>query len=197
MIRTSTELNDENFGWALSQAQQNPGSIVHFYNEPEMHGIDANDAANDWNNKFYPQFKAAGAKLVSPAVASNDAGAAWLATFFSAIGDNKPDFLGLHYYGTDASAAEKYLTDMHNAHPYPAIISEISSISRDQSQVNSFTADVANWLDQQDWVHQYGFFGVLPQVPDSWTSPAALLMNPDGSFNSLGNKLLHDQPIQV
>lgn len=40
-------------------------------------------------------------------------------------------------------------------------------------------------MDNQDWIFEYGFFGCMKNVADGFVSPAAQLMNSDGSFNEL------------
>lgn len=108
-----------------------------------------------------------------------------------------PDFLGIHWYGTDASEARKYIEDMHKKYPnYKIIVSEIASISRNGDEVYRFTKDICNWMDGVDYVFEYAFFGCMRQMPDQYVSQAARLMNPDGSFTTLMNKYMTEQPMK-
>jgi acyl carrier protein phosphodiesterase len=108
-----------------------------------------------------------------------------------------PDYLGLHYYGTESADAQKYIEDMHKTFPdQKVIVSEIASISRNQPSVVGFTIDMCNWMDEQDWLFEYAFFGCMTQVPDSFVSPAARLMEEDGSFTSLMDRYMNQQPMK-
>ena len=113
------------------------------------------------------------------------------------VKSDPPDFLGVHYYGTDGNAAIKYIEDMHNKHPHmPVIVSEIASVSRDKNDVYGFTIQLADWMDKTDWVFEYGFFGCMRKLADGFVSPEARLMEPDGRFTDLMFKLMNDEPMK-
>ena len=170
--------------------------IIHFFNEPDKNGISPQTAASEWLNQMVPYANQHQKQLVSPSCASDDNGLAWLATWMSLVQSRPPDFIGIHYYGTDGSAAKSFLQDLHSKYPQQRIIvSEIASISRNIADVVGFTADIANWMDGTDWIFEYGFFGCMRQVADNFVSPQAQLMNPDGSFTPLMGLLNHDQPL--
>jgi len=169
--------------------------IIHYFNEPERAGISAAQAAEIWFKQVV-QLRRNGNKLVSPSCASDPPGQAWIADFMHRIASDPPDYLGVHYYGTDKNAAIKYFEEMHNQHPkQPLYISELASTSRSQGEVVEFTVDVANWCDQTPWVFEYGFFGCMRHVADNFVSSEAQLMNPDGSFKSLMHKLMDEEPM--
>lgn len=110
---------------------------------------------------------------------------------------NPPNYVGVHYYGTKASEAQKYIEDMHNRFPDKKIIvSEIASISRDAPAVERFTIDMCNWFDQKDWIFEYAFFGCMTHLADNFVSPAAQLMRADGSFTPLMEKYMTQQPMR-
>ena len=148
--------------------------------------------------QLIPLRKEKGTKLVSPSCASDPSGEAWLADFMARVAENRPDYLGVHYYGTDAGAAIKYIESMHDKYPgQPIIVSEIASISRDKHDVREFTARLANWMDEKDWIFEYGFFGCMQKCADGFVSPQAQLMNETGEFTDLMYKLMWDQPIKI
>lgn len=177
---------------------------VYFLNEPERQGVSASDAAATWRSSFLPLRAQYGggvgnttttARLVGPAPASDEAGSAWLREFMGYLGDGeKPDLLGVHYYtGQDqgaadaAAAAQAYIQGQSEAYGgLPVVVSEIASTSRDAAEVDAFTRQMAQWLDAQDWVAQYGFFGMSREVVDDFVSPAAQLMDADGNLTPLG-----------
>ena len=116
----------------------------------------------------------------------------------SKVASNPPDYLGMHYYGTDGNAAIHEIQNMHKLYPnLPIIVSEIASTARDKPSVVGFTVQVANWMDSTDYVFEYGFFGCMEHVADNFVSPAAQLMHSDGSFTDLMYKLMRDQPMHT
>ena len=172
--------------------------IIHFFNEPERAGITPEHAADVWVKQMLPLREKKGKKLVSPSCASDQKGQAWIADFMNRVAAHPPDFLGLHYYGTDGNAAIQYIESMHQKHPHQHIIvSEIASISRKYQDVLGFTAQLANWMDGTSWIFEYGFFGCMRTPADGFVSPEAQLMKPDGSFTDLMFKLMYDQPIKA
>lgn len=107
-----------------------------------------------------------------------------------------PDYVGLHYYGTDGNACIQYLEAMHARYRKPIIVSEIASIARNKASIYGFTIQLANFMDETEWIFEYGFFGCMRKLADGFVSPAAQLMEPDGRFTDLMTKLQWDQPIK-
>lgn len=193
MIHDMAKLSGGEWG-TIADTKNN---IIHFFNEPERQNISPETAAKLWAEKVVPLRKN-GNKLVTPSCASDPQGQAWIERFMSLIGNHPPDFVGVHYYGTDKNAAIKYFEGIHAKHPkHPLIISELASISRNYADVVAFTVDVANWADQTSWVFEYGFFGCMRHLADNFVSPQAQLMKPDGSFTPLMEKLMHEQPMHM
>ncbi|KAM0803773.1 hypothetical protein BDR22DRAFT_960407 [Usnea florida] len=193
MIHDLSKLSGQD--WSTIQSTHN--SIIHYFNEPERAGISTLQAASAWHSQVVP-LRNQGNKLVSPSCASDSAGRAWLADFMSKVSSDPPDYIGMHYYGTDGNAAIQEIQSVHNLYPnQPIIVSEIASTARDQGSVTGFTVQVANFMDGADYVFEYGFFGCMMRVADDFVSPAAQLMNPDGSFTDLMYKLMWDQPMHV
>ncbi|POS74423.1 hypothetical protein DHEL01_v207178 [Diaporthe helianthi] len=195
MIRTPAQLQGDEYKNLLSSIQASgANTVVHFYNEPDLNGVDAGAAAATWKSTVLPLRAQYGVKLVGPAVASNDAGSAWLQQFYGALAaDQKPDFLGLHFYTaaetpaeTEVENAKKYISDKHGQYGLPVVVSEIGSTSRDPTSVDTFTKATSEWLDSQDWVDSYGFFGATTTPVDGFVSPAAQLIDTSGAWTSLG-----------
>ena len=194
MVRLEAQLSGDDWKNILSSTQP----IIHFFNEPERAGITPEKAAAAWANQMLPLRKDRGKKLVGPSCASDPGGEAWLDDFMKRVSANPPDYLGLHYYGTNGDAAIEYIKSMHEKYPeLPVIVTEIASISRRQDEVYAFTAQLANWMDEADWIFEYGFFGCMREVADAFVSPKAQLMNKNGSFTQLMQKLMTEQPIEV
>ncbi|KAL9596794.1 MAG: hypothetical protein Q9219_005553 [cf. Caloplaca sp. 3 TL-2023] len=169
--------------------------MVHFFNEPDKNNISPERAAQAWHDQMVPLRQQKGKYLVSPSVASDDNGKNWLADFMNRISDAPPDFIGLHYYGTDGNACIQYLQEMHSKYPQRIIVSEIASIDRNAGSVWNFTVQVANFMDSVDWIFEYGFFGCMRTLADGFVSPDAQLMRSDGNFTDLMQKLNNEQPM--
>lgn len=132
MVRQWPQLSGDDWKEILSSDE----SIIAFFNEPERSGISPQQAAEAWFKQMVPLRESKGKKLVSPACASDPAGEAWIAEFMKRVSSNPPDFLGVHWYGTDGDLAIRYLESMHQKYPrQPIIVSEIASISRDRNDV--------------------------------------------------------------
>ncbi|KAI4123452.1 MAG: hypothetical protein LQ338_005249 [Usnochroma carphineum] len=172
--------------------------IILFFNEPERAGITPQHAADVWRTKMLPLRQHKGKKLVSPSCASDPKGQEWINDFMHLVADHPPDFLGLHYYGTDAKGAIEYIESMHKKHAQQQVmITEIASISRSYHDIVQFTAVLANWMDGTPWIFEYGFFGCMRTLADGFVSPEAQLMKPDGHFTPLMEKLVHEVPMKV
>ncbi|KAI1206081.1 glycoside hydrolase family 128 protein [Annulohypoxylon truncatum] len=194
MVRVlqSTSGND----WATIENSKYP--IILFFNEPERAGITPEQAKDIWYKQMLPLRKNKGKKLGSPAVASDDNGIKWIESFMSLVSNDPPDFLCLHYYSTNANDAIKYIENMHNKWPkHKVMVTEIASIDRNYQNVLSFTVQVCNWMDNQDWVFEYGLFDFQRKVADNFVSPAAQLMDANGNFTELGKLYVSQQPMKV
>ncbi|KAJ7609707.1 hypothetical protein FB45DRAFT_344556 [Roridomyces roridus] len=194
MVRTKDQLAGQDWENVLHSNQP----IIHFFNEPERAGVSAAEAASLWEQHMVPLRSQHGKKLVSPSCASDANGKKWITEFLERVKTHPPDFLGMHYYGTNGDEAIKYITELHNEHSHlPVIVSEIASISRDKGQVYAFTAKLANWMDGTGWVHEYGFFGCMRHVADGFVSPEAQLMDANGHFTELMERLMTEEPVKA
>lgn len=194
MVRLEAQLS----GGEWQNIEKAKAPIILFFNEPERAGISPQHAAEIWRTKMLPLRQHKGKKLVSPSCASDPKGREWINDFMHRVADHPPEFLGLHYYGTDAEAAIRYMESMHKRHPKQQVmVTEIASISRNYHDVVQFTVKLANWMDKTPWIFEYAFFGCMRQVADAFVSPEAQLMRPDGQFTALMNKLTHEVPMKM
>jgi hypothetical protein len=196
MVRGVSHLSGD--GWSKLQERVAEGcTTVHFFNEPERNSISATDAVNYWRSQMLPLRSSSGVKLVGPAVASSPEGTAWFNEFYGALSKEEyPDFLGLHFYTAEATAAEQevsnaqaYIEERHNSfqlQDVPVVVSEIGSTSRDSASVTTFTEGAIKYMDAQPWISQYGFFGASRTPTDGFVSPAAQLLTTDGGLTTLG-----------
>ena len=197
-FRPMVHLKPQLHGQDWLNVENSHAAIVHFFNEPERNRISPAEAASLWESKMVPLRQAKKCKLVSPSCASDTHGHMWIEEFLHRVEQHPPDYLGLHYYGTDAGAAIRFIEDAHRQHPHlPIIVSEIASIAKNKKDVYEFTAKMANWMDTKSYVHEYGFFGCMRKLADNFVSPEAQLMKPDGHFTELMQKLNNEQPIKA
>jgi uncharacterized protein YkwD len=77
------------------------------------------------------------------------------------------------------------------------MVTEIACIDRDYRAVLNYTVKICNWMDQQDWLFEYGLFDFQRKVADSFVSPAAQLMDAQGNFTELGKMYCHQQPMKL
>ncbi|RYP19258.1 hypothetical protein DL765_003459 [Monosporascus sp. GIB2] len=198
MVRTPAQLGGDAWsqitGTLRNQQQSGVAPLVHFYNEPERQGIAPAEAASAWRNSMLPLRWQFGARLVGPAPASDPTGTQWLRDFMSQLGDGeRPDYTGVHFYtsqwtpsGEEVRNAQDYIRGRRDEYGLDVVVSEIASTNRDFNEVNYFTRSMAQWMDGESWVHQYGFFGMSREPADGFVSPAAQLLDINGYLTPLG-----------
>jgi hypothetical protein len=105
------QLTDPN-EWGM--ISNNDHAIIHYFNEPDRAGISPEKASEIWVEKMVPLRKEKGKKLVGPGCASDEGGETWLDEFMRRVQEKRepPDYLGLHYYGSDGAAAIQYIEKM-------------------------------------------------------------------------------------
>lgn len=201
-VRTMAQLegNDWTMLIASIETEVAAGRVptVQYLNEPEYLGVSAGDAAAAWISKMLPLKATYGATLVGPATSSSDSGIAFQKEFMAALAENqKPDYVGIHYYTTDGQAVDtelawgkSYLSEAHSTYNRPLFVSEVASTSRDAAQVKEFSDSFKTWMDSQDYIAQYGFFGATLQPVNGFVSPEAQLLNSAGQWTALGAELL-------
>lgn len=200
MIRSLDELKGDLWQAAVDQATNNKQRIIHYFNEPERAGISVDVAVQYWRSQLLPLRATTGCLLVSPAPASNDAGSAWLADFMGRLSaEEKPNYLGTHFYTdpkrpaeSEIAAAKTYLEGRSSTYGLPLVVSEIGSTSRDASSVQTFTQQMAAYMDSNANVIEYGFFGASRVPADDFVSPAAQLLDSAGDWTTLGSWLLNN-----
>lgn len=113
------------------------------------------------------------------------------------VSDSTPDYLGLHYHGTNADIVISHLESMHQKYPdIPVIVLEWAPSHRKHNEVLAMTVQVVNWMDERDWIFENGLFGYMQHITDGYVSRAAQLMELDGSFTELGKKYASEQPMR-
>lgn len=201
-VRTMDQLADSEWSMLIASVETEVAAgrvpTVQYLNEPEYLGVSAADAAASWVSKMLPLKATYGATLVGPATSSSETGIAFQKDFMAALAaDQKPDYVGIHYYTTDGQAVadevawgQSYLTDAHTSYGLPLFVSEVASTSRDSAQVKEFTDTFKAWMDEQEFITQYGFFGATLEPVNDFVSPAAQLLTTAGEWTALGADVL-------
>lgn len=201
-VRTMAQLEGSEWSYLITAIETEVAAgrtpHVQYLNEPEYLGVSATDAAASWRSKILPLRQQYGAKLIGVGTSSSNEGIAYQDAFMGALGaTEKPDYVGIHYYTTDGQPVDtevawgqNYLTEAHNKYGLPLIVNEIASTSRDPAQVKQFSDTFKAWMDSQDWIAEYAFFGATLQPANSWVSPAAQLLDTAGQWTALGKDLI-------
>jgi len=162
----------------LNQAKSEGKQLLAF-NEPDMNGqanMSVDDALAAW-----PKLEVTGMRLGSPAVAyGGDQPGGWLDRFMSgaAAKGYRVDFIPLHWYGSDFSAAAVnqflgYVDAVHNRYHKPIWITEYGLMNFSGSphyptsdQEVAFIKGSTAGLQSRSYVERYAWFS-LPAVGDS------------------------------
>ncbi|ODN97136.1 hypothetical protein I350_08116 [Cryptococcus amylolentus CBS 6273] len=185
------------------------------YNEPDLKSdtgvsdyIDAAVAAGLWKTQVatlrakYPDIK-----IHSPVMASSQD---WLSTFFSTICpsasasdawdgcDAKPDYVSMHLYTTDVDDFKTQVKEFHDTFGLPLVLSEFACYSFgddsgcSESEASTFMAETTKWLDQQDWVIKYAWFGAVRDSEYLYgVSESNRLMDTSGALTALGKQYIN------
>ncbi|KAL9086436.1 MAG: hypothetical protein Q9159_004148 [Coniocarpon cinnabarinum] len=182
----------------LSDSSQNITSLL-FMNEPDMgqdvggSDVDPSDAAKLWQDQFgtlkssHPNLQ-----LGSPAVSNGPSGFPWLAEFFSACdGKCEPDFMAIHYYGpADGFFAYIQLVNQTfgNITSKGGIwVTEFAYPNQDDQTTQSFFNQSVAYLDQQDVVKRYSYFGSF-QSDNSNVGDNVAMLDGDGKLTQIGSE---------
>ncbi|WVQ93791.1 hypothetical protein IAU59_000869 [Kwoniella sp. CBS 9459] len=185
------------------------------YNEPDLQGktvavyLEPKAAAELWKPQItqireqYPS-----AKIHSPAVASNTS---WLEAFFEEIcPDNnaedgwgecayKPDYVSQHIYSTNVGHFKGAVQQYHEAFGLPIMLSEWACHDWDKDgdvasaeEVSAFMEETMGWLDQQDYVVKYAWFGAARSSEHlHGVAEANRLMDTAGDLTPLGQQYMN------
>ncbi|KUI61525.1 Alkali-sensitive linkage protein 1 [Cytospora mali] len=151
------------------------------FNEPENEGqsnIDPTTAANAYRQ--YMQPFAGKAKLGAPAV-SND-GYSWMSQFLGNCTDCTIDFVPIHWYNPVflIDDFKSFTLEMCGLVGNRSIwVTEFMPLGNDSVTIEQFVQEAIDWLDEQDCVERYAYFGTA----DGYTS---LLHNGGPPLSPLG-----------
>ncbi|EJD43500.1 hypothetical protein AURDEDRAFT_89063 [Auricularia subglabra TFB-10046 SS5] len=150
-----------------------------------------------WRQYLQP-LKNQGYKLVSHSTNQAPDGLDWQRAWRNQCPDchDSVDYYAVHWYGTDATAFKDYVNNFHNVVGKPIVVTEFAcqdfsgQTSCDSAKARSFMDDVTDWMNNQDYVYGYFWFGMWPSMPGG-VSQANSLVNGDGTPNSLGQNYMN------
>ncbi|KAJ7091122.1 glycosyl hydrolase catalytic core-domain-containing protein [Mycena epipterygia] len=188
--------SDTSDGINATITQRKPTAVLGM-NEPQETGqsnLTPQQGADMWKTYIEP-LHAQGLRLGSPAPSSAPSGKTWIQDFLTACdGGCTVDFIALHYYDVNATAFAEYLTDFHNTFQRPIWVTEWACQNFNNGPQCS-AADVAEFLNQtqafmdaQDWVERYAWYGVLRDLGGVNTDDA--MMNSNGKITDLGEQYI-------
>ena len=143
------------------------------FNEPELPdqaNMSVDVAASEWLQHIEP-LRRMGLRCGSPGISSAPQGVQWLRRFLELIraGGGDIDFYAFHWYGETLGQFYDYIWSTHHqlGPDRPVWITEFAPTNWNQSaplpreHVESFVRESCKYLDTQDWVERYAFFGAM------------------------------------
>lgn len=136
------------------------------FNEPDL-GDQANISTTDAaeGHRTYLEPFAGKVKLSTPAVTNGpppEMGIGWMRQFLEECSDCTFDFAAIHWYSNnDPEGFKSHVQSFYEAFGLPIWVTEFAASGDEKEQI-SFLQEVLPWLDAQDYVERYSYFGVFP-----------------------------------
>lgn len=174
------------------------GATVLGFNEPEMQGLSASEAASLYRNQITPLRKSGAiGKLISPAVTNGGNGLPWLQEFMNDCSDCEIDALAVHWYGPTMAMLESQMAAIHAAFPsMKLLVTEVActnwnpATNPSAAQVDQFMTDASAWFESTDYIQSYAFFAAMPITDASLGTANSMLSGASAgsSLTALGSK---------
>jgi len=179
-------------------------------NEGGQANINAAHGASLWKTYIQP-LASQGYRLISPAPTNAPSGEVWLKDFIAACNGCTIDGIATHFYGTDAEHLINHINRYHQVFNKPIWLTEFAcqnfsgGAQCSTDQIWAFMKRTTQYMDGQDWVAYYSWFGMYsrPRIVDifltlwlgslldmgnvNWNNQ---LVNPDSTPNALGRRYL-------
>jgi hypothetical protein len=136
------------------------------FNEPDL-GSQANISPSDAaaGHLAYLEPFAGQVRISTPAVTNGpppNMGTGWMDQFFQHCNTCTIDFVAIHWYANnDPEGFKSHVQQFYDKYHRPIWITEFAASGSEEEQI-SFLQDVLPWLDAQDYVERYAYFGVFP-----------------------------------
>jgi len=163
-------------------------------NEPEQPGqaaMSVGAAVSLWKQHVEP---INAGQRGSPAVTTSPAGMKWIANFIEQCKGCRINFFCAHYYGTSVSNFIELIEEFHKTVGYQNVwvtewgCQDYSGKNQQcsQSQTNNFVKETKAWMDKQDWIIRYSYYGMIPPNTINVGKPNSMMTN-QGKPNALAN----------
>lgn len=166
-------------------------------NEPDQPGqssLTPQQGIDMWMANIQP-LKAQGLRLGTPAPSSAPAGKTWIQNWLSACaGGCTPDFVALHWYGTNATLFQLYLQDFRNTFQMPIWVTEwacedfTNGPQCSYQDVVNFLNQTQSFMDATSWVERYAWFGIMENLGSVNSENA--MMDTNGKITPLGEQYI-------
>lgn len=147
------------------------------------------EAVDLWKKYFEPL----AVRLGSPAITNSPleiidgrpAGLTWLKEFLDLSKErgHTVDFVAVHWYGTHIEEFKAHITKAHEISHKKIWVTEFAAQTHDQNEQTAFFNAAVEWLERQDFVERYSWFGAMRY---NQVSPTARLIDSNGALTSLG-----------
>ena len=184
MARTKDDISK-----LASYMPHNKATKLAFLNEPDYSStaLDVKSAVALWRQYAVP-YQKQGISLLSPAVTSDRSkGLPWLKQFMGNVSDVRPNYIALHYYGSDSSDFTQYVASVYNLFKLPIYITEVASTSSNLKSVQTFMTNITTWSSQQSYMKGVFWFASSRNANNGNLAQSAL-MSSTGSRTALGTQ---------
>ena len=136
------------------------------FNEPDLEGqADISPLVAAVAHRAFLEPFAGRVKLSTPAVTNGpppDMGTGWTEQFLDECSDCTFDFAAVHWYANnDPEGFKTHVKGFYETFGLPIWVTEFAASGEEEEQI-SFLKEVLPWLDAQDYVERYSYFGVFP-----------------------------------
>ncbi|EJD43495.1 hypothetical protein AURDEDRAFT_66529, partial [Auricularia subglabra TFB-10046 SS5] len=143
--------------------------------------------------KYLGPLKKQGYKLVSHSTNQAPDGLKWHKAWIKKCPacHKSVNFYSVHWYGTDVKAFKKYMQNFHKTVKKPLIVTEFAChdfsgrTKCDAARAKRFMDNVTDWMNKQDYIKGYFWFGMWPNMPGGVSNSNSLVTG-NGTPNSLG-----------
>ncbi|KAJ7072034.1 glycosyl hydrolase catalytic core-domain-containing protein [Mycena amicta] len=187
---------DPNNGINATIASRKPTAVLGM-NEPQETGqsnLTPQQGVDMWKTYLEP-LRAQGIRLGSPAPSSAPSGKTWIQEFLAACaGGCTVDFIALHWYDVNATKFIDYLTDFHDTFQLPIWVTEWACQNFNNgpqctaADVSLLLNQTQSFMDAQDWVERYAWYGALRNLGGVNTLDA--MLTSDGKITDLGQQYI-------
>lgn len=159
MLRTGSQddINRMNTNLAGSKATK-----FMCLNEPDIAdqaNLSIDQVVQIWKEICWPKKTALNLQIGAPAMSNGPNGIPMLQQFMAQVGtSNPPDFVPLHWYGTDINDFQNHVQAIYDVVKKPVWVTEFASQNNDAAAQQAFMTAAMTFLDNASYVDRYSWF---------------------------------------